>query len=131
LKVGFIGVGLIIAVVVCAIGVGALGLISLPDIDSIFNSNPGGAGTAPVLVQNNSSYEICYVLISPSNADDWGVDWLGDNETIPSGSEHTFYVTSNQSIDMQLLDCDQMLLDEQYGVMLDDDGITYTLEDFQ
>jgi len=132
LKIGLIGVALVIGMVVCVVVVGALDLISLPDIDSILSSSTlGPSGTAAVLVENDSSVEICYVLISPSSAESWGEDWLGENDTILPGAERTFYITSNQSIDLQVYDCDENMLDEQYNINLDDDGIVYTLEDVQ
>lgn len=122
LKIGLIGIAVIVVAIICVVG----GVILAK---ALLDSNSGGDGTAAVVVENDSSVAICYVLISPSSASDWGDDWLGDDETILPRSQRTFYVTSNQAIDMQLYDCDQALLDEQRTVMLDDDGITYTLED--
>lgn len=120
LKIGLIGIIVIAMAIICLVG-GVL----------VAKALLGGDGTAPVLVENDSSVEICYVLISPSSSEEWGEDWLGSNDTIPPGSDYTFRVASNQSIDMQLYNCDKVLLDEQRNVMLDDKGITYTLEDLQ
>lgn len=54
---------------------------------------------------NTGGYSIYYVYISPTNADSWGNDWLGANETIPSGSSKTFNVT-NGNYDVKLVDVD-------------------------
>jgi len=89
-------------------------------------SAPGS--TAPVAIVNRSQYEICYVLISPSSSDDWGADWLGDDETILPGQSVTVRVPVGDTYDLQLLDCDQNVLDAQYQVAIGADGITYALE---
>jgi hypothetical protein len=43
------------------------------------------AGQMPLRVLNASSRAICYVHIAPPAGGDWGDDWLGSSETIPSG----------------------------------------------
>ncbi|MEW5785704.1 MAG: hypothetical protein AB1767_11645 [Bacillota bacterium] len=43
----------------------------------------GGAGKIPLVVLNQSEYEVAYMYISPSNSDEWGSDWLADSEVIP------------------------------------------------
>ena len=100
----------------------------LPDILTQLIGAPTGIGTqAAVVIENYLDYPICYVYISPSTGSDWGDDWLGENETIPSGGSYTFWVNTSESIDMRMLDCDQNLLDVQYDIPLTSEGITYTL----
>lgn len=83
---------------------------------------------APVLVVNNSSYEICYLYISPSDSEAWGPDWMGKDTTIPAGSTRTFQVPLG-TYDLRADDCDQNTLDTQAGIAIDANGITWTLSD--
>lgn len=62
-----------------------------------------------IKVVNESPDEICYVLISRSESDEWGQDWLGGDETIVSGSDKTFTVPAGQH-DIQLEDCSEAVL---------------------
>ena len=104
------------------------GVISLPNVLPSWVSAPLGLSEeAPVLIENYSDHPICYVYISPSGNDNWGNNWLGENESILPGEAITFWVATSESIDMQVLDCGQSLLDEQYGIPLTSEGITYTL----
>lgn len=82
---------------------------------------------APVLIVNQSSYEICYLYISPTDSQDWGPDWLGHN-TIPSGSTHTLQVPLG-TYDLRAEDCDHNPLNIQNGISVKVDGITWTLND--
>ncbi len=45
--------------------------------------------TVALTVINNSSYEVCYLYVSPSTSDEWGPDQLGESQTIPSGTTFT------------------------------------------
>lgn len=79
------------------------------------------------MVENNSDIPICFIFISPSDSNDWGEDWLGDDEIIQPGESITFWVLPNQAVDMRVLDCDGDLMNEQYGIQITKEGITYTL----
>jgi len=83
---------------------------------------------APVLVVNNSSHEICYLYISPSDSETWGPDWMGKDTTIPAGSTRTFQVPLG-TYDLRADDCDDNTLDTQSGITIDASGITWTLQD--
>lgn len=123
-----IGLVIMFAIVACLAALVFGGVIVLPDILTPWVDIPTGTSTqAPVVIENYLDYPICYVYISPSTGNDWGDDWLGDNETIPPSGNYTFWVDTSESIDMQVLDCDQNLLDEQYGTPLTPEGIIYTL----
>jgi hypothetical protein len=39
-------------------------------------------------ITNQSGAEIWYVYISPTEAEDWGEDWLGEEDVIPEGETH-------------------------------------------
>ncbi len=85
---------------------------------------------APVLVANNSSHEICYLYISPSDSDTWGPDWMGKDTTIPARSTRTFQVPLG-TYDLRADDCDHNTLNTQSGINVGADGITWTLEDVE
>ncbi len=73
-----------------------------------------GGGTAStgefqIKVDNQSPDEVCYVLISSSESDEWGEDWLGGEETIASGDSKTFTVPAGQH-DVQLEACDEAVM---------------------
>ena len=80
-----------------------------------------------LLVENQSSVEICYLHISLSTADDWGQDWLGDIESLQAGNTRIFYLTPG-TYDLQVADCDNNTMSEEYTVELTEDT-TWTLED--
>jgi hypothetical protein len=58
---------------------------------------------------NSLSGEVCYVFISPSGTEDWGEDWLGEEDTLPTGYSITFTLPAG-TYDLQALDCDGNLL---------------------
>ena len=132
----WIGIGLAGVLACLCVAIAGFWLLQTWDSGSTLGG-PGGTqgggsgaatgGTAPVAIVNRSEYEICYVLISPSSSDDWGADWLGEDETILPGESVTVWVPAGETYDLQLLDCDQNVLDEQQQVVIDADGITYTL----
>jgi hypothetical protein len=78
-----------------------------------------------LLVDNQTDTEVCYVLISPSSASDWGEDWLGEMETVPPGDLRMFYVRADV-YDLQVADCGGDPLIEEYEVDLRSD-LTWTL----
>ncbi len=92
---------------------------------TIIVSEPGAE--VGVLVENHSATDVCYLYISPSSADDWGMDWLGDLETLPSGGSRVVYVYPG-SYDLQAAGCDNQVLVEEYEVSLVGD-FTWTLTD--
>ena len=85
-----------------------------------------GADTR-LLVTNSSGVNVCYVFISPSTADDWGEDWMGDMEQLISGESRLFYVEAG-TYDLRVDDCDNETLTEEYEVDLTED-LTWELYD--
>jgi hypothetical protein len=83
------------------------------------------AARVRLLVDNQSDSEVCYVLLSPSSADDWGDDWMGEMESLPPGGLRMFYVKGD-SYDLQVADCSGEILIEEYEVDLRTD-LTWTL----
>jgi S1-C subfamily serine protease len=88
----------------------------------------GNRSFADFVVVNESSYEICYVRISPTTALNWGQDELGSEETILPGGELRPFTLATGSYDFQLLDCDFELLYDQYELEIFD-NFTFTLTD--
>ena len=77
-------------------------------------------------VDNQSLDRVCFALLSPSEAQNWGQDELGENEYIEPGASHTFAVPAS-IYDLNLLDCDFNSLAEEYDLDATTSG-TYTLQ---
>ena len=89
-------------------------------------TNPPPAETAPVAaptkganqveltLTNDLSEEVCFVLISPSGSEEWGDDWLGDDEILPAGYTLTLSIPPG-TYDLAALDCDENVLVRQLG----------------
>ena len=88
-----------------------------------------GAASATVrlLVENDARVEICYIYVSPATADDWGQDWLGGLESLGVGSSRVVYISPG-TYDLQIIDCSDGLLVEEYSVSLRQDR-TWTVTD--
>lgn len=69
----------------------------------------GAPGTISIKVENDSEYEICYVHISPSANEDWGVDQLGTGATIQPEEAYYFFVEPD-TYDLQAQNCDDQVL---------------------
>jgi hypothetical protein len=79
-------------------------------------------------VINDSSSEVCYVYISSSSGDDWGDDWMGDMESLPSGGGLRAFYVKPGTYDLMAADCDDVSLIEEYEVDLRSD-LEWTLSD--
>ena len=87
--------------------------------DSIF---VGGDHTVVDLtLVNESTLEICYIQIAPNQAENWGQDRLGVEDTLRPGAEQVFRFASG-TYDMLLSDCDGDSLLEEYAIDLSQDG---------
>jgi len=86
---------------------------------------PGASVGLEVL--NRATVDICYVYISPTTADSWGADWMGDLEMLAAGSSRIFFVSPGE-YDLQVKDCDNNVLTEEYQVDLTAD-LQWTLRD--
>ncbi len=81
----------------------------------------GGRGLVALLVDNDSDRDVCYMLISPETATEWGEDWLGAKEVLALGEARLFFVKPDV-YDVQALDCESEVIDEIYGMDLTTDG---------
>jgi len=77
-------------------------------------------------VDNQSASDVCFALLSPSEAENWGQDELGAEEFIEPGATRAFTVPASV-YDMLLLDCDFNTLAEEYDLDATA-GMTFTLE---
>lgn len=84
------------------------------------------AGRATLVIVNQSSAEVCYVYISPTDSDTWGEDWLGD-DTIPPGHQRQFKLPAGE-YDVKAEDCDGEVIEDHRAV--DVSGkVVWTVED--
>jgi hypothetical protein len=83
------------------------------------------SGDFQIKVVNKSPDEVCYVLISSSDSDEWGDDWLSGDETIASGDSKTFTVPAGEH-DIQLEGCDEAVLETGWFI---DGNTTVTVGD--
>lgn len=90
--------------------------------DSIFVG--GNRTVVDFTLDNSSGSDICYVQLSPSEAQNWGPDELGSDEILGPGTARTLQAASG-TYDLRLSDCDGNTLLEEYGLDLSTDG-TYT-----
>jgi hypothetical protein len=79
--------------------------------DSIFVG--GERSIVEFNIVNSSQDAICYVWLSPTHAQNWGMDELGPEEILFSGVERQISVASGL-YDLLLRDCDGNVLAEQY-----------------
>jgi hypothetical protein len=81
--------------------------------DAIFVG--GDHDLVDVTVNNALTTPICYVRMSPSEAENWGQDRLGAQEVIAAGDSRVFTLPGS-TYDLLLEDCDLNPLAEQYGL---------------
>lgn len=88
----------------------------------------GGARTEIELaIDNQSSYEVCGVWISPVGAQNWGFEDLGPTVTVPSGESWPLTIVTGL-YDILAEDCDGDVLVADYGLDIQEDSV-YTLTD--
>jgi hypothetical protein len=66
----------------------------------------GGSGVR-ITINNKSPEEVCYVFISPSDAENWGDDQMGDEETLVTGDSKTFNMPAG-TYDVDVETCDEV-----------------------
>ena len=88
------------------------------NLDSDVTFTVGGSDLVPVLISNSLDEEVCYLFISPVTSDDWGQDWLGDIESLPSGGVRIIFV-SPDTYDFSALNCEDEEIGYQYDISVD------------
>lgn len=94
--------------------------------DTTVTAGQSGANVKLTVI-NDSSVDICYIYVSPSDGDDWGDDRMGDMESLPPGGLRAFYVEAD-TYDLMAANCDDETLIEEYEVDLTSD-LEWTLND--
>jgi len=74
--------------------------------------------TVNIEIVNQSPYDICYVLISESDAEAWGDDWLGDAEMLPAGGSQKF-APGDGTYDVKVVTCNETTLATFWGISRD------------
>ena len=88
------------------------------NLDSDVTFTVGGSDLVPVLISNSLDEEVCYLFISPVTSDDWGQDWLGDIESLPSGGVRIIFVSPG-IYDFSALNCEDEEIGYQYDISVD------------
>ena len=88
-----------------------------PDV-KVTSPPVSSSGAIDVTVVNRSPDEICYVLISSSDDDSWGDDWLGDNDTIMPGDTQVFSMDSG-TYDVRVESCDEAAMATAWEISRD------------
>lgn len=76
-------------------------------------------------LENLLSETVCYAFISPTGAQNWGMDKLGPEEGILPGDTATFFVPAG-TYDLLLEGCDQEVLLEEYELSVSE-AATYQI----
>ncbi len=69
--------------------------------------------TSDFYIVNDSDFTICYVYFSLSANTEWGYDQL-NNELVYPGESYVFYDVPHGTYDINLQDCDENLIYEEY-----------------
>ena len=93
--------------------------------DSVFVG--GDRTTIDFTIVNNSSQTVCFVQLSPSEAQNWGQDELGTEEVIDAADQRAITIAGGV-YDMRLSDCDANTLIEEYDLDLSE-ATSYTVSD--
>jgi hypothetical protein len=93
----------------------------------------GSVGTpASVTLINDSSTDICFFYVSPSDSDEWGDDRLGEDNVVSPGESFTVENVDPGTYDFLARDCDGNDLDTEEGVEVGaGQPITWTFTDTQ
>jgi hypothetical protein len=81
-----------------------------------------------LILQNSSDLPVCSLYITPTVREDWGDDWLGEDEFIFPGDTKTFQLEPNQFVDISARDCEDFLIYEQYEIHLSGEEVLITLD---
>ncbi len=73
-----------------------------------------GNGGASIEITNRSGVDVWYIFISPSDAEDWGDDWLG-GDLISDGQTHTISNIPEGEYDLKAADRDGETIELLWG----------------
>lgn len=70
----------------------------------------GGEGKVPILLENKMENDIALVFISPSDSEDWGEDWLGDNDVILAETGGRIFFVEPGVYDVMAIDVNEEVI---------------------
>lgn len=123
----FILIGVIVCGIASCVGLGLIGVLfdpaaptPVPTLPPTWTPTPppplptpepgaGSGGAGRVVLDNRSSYSVCYVYISSSDVDQWGEDQLGSDEVIGPGEQRGFEIPAEPH-DLIAQTCDEGVL---------------------
>lgn len=127
---GCLIIGLILAAVILCLGAIYVGNLLLNEGEDLLyefeSSSWVGDQETLIVIDNQTSFEICAVYISPTTSDDWGENWLSSNETIPPFSSYSFEVEIGETVDVTADDCEGDTMDTLFEIYVPEEGITIT-----
>lgn len=74
------------------------------------------AGSIPLRIYNDTPDTVASLLMSPTPESQWGTNWLGRNEMIPTGGERVFMVEPGEAWDIRVRDKGRARLAEGRGI---------------
>jgi len=89
---------------------------------------PISTGDASVEIFNMHSEDICALALSPSENEEWGVNWLTEGEVLRSGSSMSFSIEPGILYDFIAYTCSEAVLVEEYEITIRDGSNTITVE---
>jgi len=85
-------------------------------------------GVASIEIINMHSEDIYALALSPSENEEWGVNWLADGEILRSGSSMSFSIEPSILYDFIAYTCSEVVLVEKYEIPIRDGSNTVTVE---
>lgn len=89
---------------------------------------PNAPGEATIEIRNLHDEDVCAFALSPSEDDDWGVNWLAEGDILRSGSSMSFGIEPGMLYDFIAYTCSDAVLVERYEIAIQDGSNTLTIE---
>jgi len=98
-----------------------------PSADSYAWLVPPGSSSeqAAITLENNLDVSVCFVRIRSSNGGVLDEQLVADGEALAPGERLTTQVAVGEVIDIQIRDCSDLLIDEQFSIEVTADGLYY------
>ena len=92
-------------------------LPSARNISEDYTLEIGEEGKFPIQITNQKEVDVGFIYLSPSESEDWGEDWLGD-EVLPAGTTRYFFAEPN-TYDIMILDMEGEPVLDSYDIEVD------------
>lgn len=129
--------GVALTLFMCVVGAILVGVLVIlpalkPDSPTVSEDPawppPISTGVASIEISNMHSEDICAFALSPSENEDWGVNWLAEGEVLRSGSSMSFSIEPGILYDFIAYTCSDSVLVERYEIAIQDGANTLTVE---